>query len=211
MRPSDYLACRQFPCRDVDRTAFVVPAADIDPARITIVMISEAAPVDPADGYDAPGDPLFARTTVAAFREAGAQVTSIPDIQDLGVYLTTAIKCAKTAYAIERDTIDACSFLLQRELALFPNARTALLMGDTAIRSLNRIAIRSGAGRIFPNQPTYRLRRGFHAYRGVRLFPSYLQAGPAYFIETSKRRMIAEDIAAALKHAAEAAPVESLA
>lgn len=34
--------------------------------------------------------------------------------------------------------------------------------------------------------------------RGARVFPSYLQAGPSFFIEKSKRRMIAEDIAAAL-------------
>jgi hypothetical protein len=34
----------------------------------------------------------------------------------------------------------------------------------------------------------------------VRLFPSYLQAGPAFFIETGKQRVIAEDIAAALRY-----------
>ena len=31
-----------------------------------------------------------------------------------------------------------------------------------------------------------------------RAFPSYLQAGPSFFIERSKRQMIAQDIAAAL-------------
>jgi hypothetical protein len=36
-------------------------------------------------------------------------------------------------------------------------------------------------------------------FRGRRAFPSYLQAGPAYSVEKSKRRMSAEDIAAALK------------
>jgi len=30
-------------------------------------------------------------------------------------------------------------------------------------------------------------------------FPSYLQAGPSFFIEKSKRRMIAEDLKAALR------------
>jgi hypothetical protein len=35
-------------------------------------------------------------------------------------------------------------------------------------------------------------------FRGARAFPSYLQAGPSFFIEKSKRQMIAEDIAAAL-------------
>jgi hypothetical protein len=31
------------------------------------------------------------------------------------------------------------------------------------------------------------------------VLPSYLQAGPSFFIEKSKRRMIAEDIAAGLR------------
>jgi hypothetical protein len=33
----------------------------------------------------------------------------------------------------------------------------------------------------------------------MRVFPSYLQAGPSFFIEKSKRRMIAEDISAAMQ------------
>jgi hypothetical protein len=33
------------------------------------------------------------------------------------------------------------------------------------------------------------------------VFPSYLQAGPSFYIEKQKRRMIAEDIAAAMRHA----------
>ena len=35
-------------------------------------------------------------------------------------------------------------------------------------------------------------------FQGKRAFPSYLQAGPSFFIEKSKRKMIAEDIASAL-------------
>ena len=34
---------------------------------------------------------------------------------------------------------------------------------------------------------------------GCKALPSYLQAGPSFFIEKSKRKMIAEDIAAALR------------
>jgi hypothetical protein len=34
----------------------------------------------------------------------------------LGVYLTTAVKCAKTGYGIETTTIQACSCLLEQEL-----------------------------------------------------------------------------------------------
>jgi uracil-DNA glycosylase len=181
-----------------------MPSIDLDPTSISIILVSDSAPVDPRDDYYAPGEPLFAQTTVAAFRDAGADVTSVRDILELGVYLTTAVKCPKTADAIDRNTVDACSFLLQREIALFGRARTMLLMGDTAIRSVNSITARNGVGRIFPNQPTDRLRAGYHELGGIRLFPSYLQAGPAFLIEKSKRRMIAEDIAAALRHASEA-------
>jgi hypothetical protein len=45
---------------------------------------------------------------------------------------------------------------------------------------------------------TYKIRRDEFYFRGKRVFPSCLQAGPSFFIEKSKRRMIAEDISAAL-------------
>jgi hypothetical protein len=57
-----------------------------------------------------------------------------------------------------------------------------------------------------PAGPTYRIRGGDFRFRGCRVFPSYLQAGPAFFIEASKRRMIAEDIAAAMAHASAPVP-----
>ena len=87
------------------------------PDDVTIALISEAAPPDRGDYYYAPGDPLFQQTTVAAFRDAGADVASIQDILDLGVYLTTAVKCGKTGYGIKAGTIKECSYLLERELA----------------------------------------------------------------------------------------------
>jgi DNA-binding transcriptional MerR regulator len=39
--------------------------------------------------------PFFMQTTVQAFNDAGFNVSSMKDILDLGVYVTTAIKCAK--------------------------------------------------------------------------------------------------------------------
>jgi hypothetical protein len=69
---------------------------------------------DPAAYYYAPGEPLFERTTVQAFRDAGADVGSIADIVRLGVYLTTAVKCGKTGYGIASGTIKECSLLLER-------------------------------------------------------------------------------------------------
>jgi hypothetical protein len=53
-----------------------------------------------------------------------------------------------------------------------------------------------------PAGATYRIRGGDFRFRGARVFPSYLQAGPAFYIEKSRRRMIADDIAAAMQHAA---------
>ncbi len=72
-------------------------------------------------------------------------------------------------------------------------------MGDVAIQALNAIARRQGAPRAIPAGSTYKIRGGIFTFRGARAFPSYLQAGPSFFIEKSKRRMIAEDIAAALQ------------
>ena len=72
------------------------------------------------------------------------------------------------------------------------------LMGDVAIRAVNDIARRAGGKRVIPAGATYKIRGQEYFFKGIRTFPSYLQAGPSFFIEKSKRRMIAEDIAAAL-------------
>lgn len=198
MRPSDHAVCDGFSCGDVDRRLHSVPAIDVTASRISLVVVSEVAAPRATDGYYETDDALFARTTLQAFRDAGASAASIADLLKRGVYLTTAVKCAKTAYAIQTSTVNACSQLLERELALFPNVRAILLMGDVAIKALCAIARRAGEARPIPAGSTYKLRGPEYTWRGVRVFPSYLQAGPSFFIEASKRRMIAEDIAAAL-------------
>ncbi len=164
-----------------------------------MIMISEAAPGSPGDYYYARGNPLFEQTTVQAFNDAGVKAVSIRGLVDRGVYFTTAVKCGKTGYGIASDTVKSCSLLLEQELALFPNVKVLMLMGDVAIKSLNCIAQRAGEKRVIPAGSTYKLRRQEHSWRGKRVFPSYLQAGPSFFIEQSKRRMIAEDIATAMK------------
>ncbi|NMC43318.1 MAG: uracil-DNA glycosylase [candidate division Zixibacteria bacterium] len=162
------------------------------------MLISEAAPADGEDYYYAKGKPLFAETTVQAFQDAGAAVKTIRDILKMGVYVTTAVKCGKTGYGITAGTIRECSSLLEREIGLFSNLKAFLLMGDVAISGLNEIGRRQGLGRVIPAGSTYKIRTRVFSYRGARVFPSYLQAGPSYYIEKSKRKMIAEDIAAAL-------------
>jgi uracil-DNA glycosylase len=199
MRVSDCVRCETFPCADVRRECYIVPDVEVRPDDIQIVLISEAAPADRDDYYYAAGDPLFQQTTVQAFNDAGADVTSIQDILDLGVYLTTAVKCGKIGYGLKADTIKECSFNLERELVLFPNVKVLLLMGDVAIKAINYIAKRAGEGRVIPAGSTYKIRGQEYFFRENRAFPSYLQAGPSFFIEKSKRQMIAEDIAAALR------------
>lgn len=198
MRVSNFVECATFPCTDTSRLSYLVPGVEIDPAKVSILLISEAAPANPEDYYYAGANALFARTTVLAFQDAGAKVNSIKDILDLGVYLTTAVKCGKTGYGIATPTIQNCSRLLEKEIALFPNVRVFLLMGDVAIKAVNSIAKRTGEPRVIPAGSTYKIRGGEFTFRGARALPSYVQAGPAFFVEKVKRKMIAEDIARAL-------------
>jgi uracil-DNA glycosylase len=198
MRVSEHVRCADFPCADVNHERYIVPGVNVKPRDVSIVMISEAAPADLADYYYARGNPVFEQTTVQAFNDAGAEVKSIKDILGLGVYLTTAVKCGKINYSIQTSTLEECSRLLEQELALFPNVQVWLLMGDVAIKAVNAIARRTGQGRVIPAGSTYKIRGQPYHFQGRRVFPSYLQAGPSFFIEKSKRKMIAQDIAAAL-------------
>ncbi len=198
MKSSDRIVCEDFPCQDTRRASYAIPGIEIDPERISIMLISEAAPENPADNYYAGAEALFARTTLLAFQDAGAKVKSMQDVLDMGIYLTTAVKCGKTGYGLATDTICNCSYLLEREITLFPNVKAWLLMGDVAIKAVNMIARRNGEPRVIPAGSTYKIRGGEFHFLGGRAFPSYLQAGPAFFIEKVKRQVIAEDIRRAL-------------
>ncbi|MFH2102769.1 MAG: uracil-DNA glycosylase family protein [Chloroflexota bacterium] len=191
--------CVDFPCLDIRRESYLVPNIDIDPAKVSILLISEAAPQNPADTYYAGPEALFAQTTLLAFQDAGAQVQSIRDILDLGIYLTTAVKCGKTGYGIATATVQHCSHLLEKEIALFPDVKVYLLMGDVAIKAVNTIAKRNGELRVIPAGSTYKIRGGEFTFGAARALPSYVQAGPAFFVEKSKRKMITEDLKQALQ------------
>jgi uracil-DNA glycosylase len=194
MKPADIVKCANFPCTDIASNNYLIPAIHIHRDAISIILISEASPANLADAYYAGENSLFARTTVMAFQDTGLQVESIKDILARGVYMTTAIKCGKNGYGISTQTIQNCSHLLEKELDLFPNVKVYLLMGDVAIKSMNIIARRNGEPRVIPAGSTYKIRAGEFHFRGKRVFPSYVQAGSAFFVEKSKRRMIAEDI-----------------
>ena len=195
---SENINCIGFPCSDIDTKCYVIPDIEINPDRISLVMISECAPEKLNDYFYSNSDSLFEKTTVQAFVDAGANVSSIQDIVDLGIYLTTAVKCRKTEYVIKSSTIKECSLILEKEISCFPNIKAFLLMGDAAIKSINYIAKRAGEKRVIPSGSTYKIRDREYSFKGRRAFPSYLQAGPSFYIEKSKRRMIAEDISEAL-------------
>jgi uracil-DNA glycosylase len=192
------IQCIDFPCTDVKHGNFSVPQISIDPQKITIFLVSEAAPSNLTDAYYQGDDALFAKTTIRAFQDAGALVNNMQDVLDLGVYCTSAIKCGKTGYGILSESIKNCSLLLEKEIALFPNLKVFLLMGDVAIRGVNEIAKRNNQPRVIPAGSTYKLRGQNYYFQGKPAFPSYTQAGPSFFIEKSKRKMIAEDIGKAL-------------
>jgi len=199
MRITDYVQCIDFPCVDARHESYLVPDLDIAPESIKLILISETAATNLMDNYYFSSDAFFARTTVQAFNEAGAKVSNTLDLLRMGIYLTTAVKCGKNEYAVTTSTIVNCSSLLEREIGLFPNVMAYLLMGDVAIKALNTVAKHQGEPRVIPAGSTYKIRAGEFTYRGKRVFPSYLQAGPSYGIEKSKQRMIAQDIARAME------------
>ncbi len=115
--------------------------------------------------------------SVRVIRVQKVLVTAIPnepDILALGVYLTTAVKCGKTGYGLATQTIQNCSRLLEKEIALFPNVKVYLLIGDVAIKAVNMIAKRNGEPRVIPAGSTYKIRGGEFTFRGARAFPSYV-------------------------------------
>lgn len=199
MKITDKIKCADLPCTDTDRNSYIIPPVDIDVEKISILMITEAPPNDMADYFYSAGSPFYLQTTLQAFKDAGADVASMRDILDLGVYITTAIKCGKTGYAVSPDTMKNCSVLLEQEVSLFHNVKVFMLMGDVAIKMMNNIWKRQTGKKVIPAGSTYKIRKQAYYSGDKRVFPSYTPAGKNFLIEKSKRRMVAEDIQQALK------------
>jgi uracil-DNA glycosylase len=199
MKITDKVKCTAFPCSDVDKNSYILPSAEIDAAKIKVIMITEAPPNNKADYFYAAGNTFYLQTTLQAFKDAGAKVNSVQDILDLGVYITTAIKCGKTQYAVSPATMENCSQLLEREISLFPNIKVYLLGGDVAIKMMNSIWKKNTGKKVIPAGSTYKIRGQAYYHGNIRVMPSYTPAGKNFLIEKSKRRMVAEDIREALK------------
>ncbi len=200
VNPNKCMNCVDFPCLDVNKGCYLVPNIELDPNKIKVFMISEAPPLERRDYFYAEGASFYMRTTAQAFKDAGFEVADMDDVLSLGVYISTAIKCGKTGYSIVAKTMENCSSLLEAEMDLLPHLRAVLLMGDTAIKTMNYIAKRNVGKRVVPSGSTYKIRKDEYYYNEMRVFPTYLQTGKSYLIEKSKRKMIAEDIDTALKY-----------
>jgi uracil-DNA glycosylase len=199
MKVSNYITCKGFPCTDIITDRYTIPTIEINPSAITILMISEAPSPDPNDYFYAPGNPFYLETTSHAFKQAGSSISSLNDILERGIFITTAVKCGKITYSLSAKTIKNCSELLEEEINLFPQLKVLLLMGDVAIKALNYIAKRQTGEKVIPSGSIYKIRKNEYFYKGMRVFPSYLQTGKSFLIEKSKQKMIAEDIQTALK------------
>lgn len=198
MNIQEHISCTNFQCLDVQHDGYIKPGLNLDPQQVSMLMISESAPQDSRDYYYAGGEAVYEKTTLQAFRDAGVEIDAFDQLTGMGIYLTSAVKCAKTGLGIKAGTIKECSMILEKEIGLFPNIQVIMLMGDTAIKAINYIAKRAGEDRVIPAGSTYKIRSAEYYFRHIRLFPSYLQVGPSFGIEKSKRRMIAEDIKAAM-------------
>jgi uracil-DNA glycosylase len=162
-------------------------------------MISAAPPIDAEGDVARRGEPFERAETVAAFRSAGFDVQTTDDIRNLGVYVTTAVKCPKLGFGVKQETVDACSHILEAEIGMFPNVKSILLMGNTAIRAINAIAARRLGAPVIPSGSAYKVKGHEYAFGEISLFPSYPASGRNLSVEGNQQDVIAVDIRNAIE------------
>ena len=172
-----------------------LPDCKLEPGNIRVIMISEVPPKNPDDGfYSTAPDPDYMKSTLGLFSAGGVQVGCIRDILDMGIYITTAVKSPKTGHTVDADVLKAHLPILEAELALFPNLKVIMLMGDVAKKAVNMIAKAKTKKNIIPSQPTGRIHGNEYYWDGIRVFPSYIMTGKNLLIEKFKCDTIADDI-----------------
>ena len=172
---------------------------DISPSAIKAIMINEVVPSDPLQDFYGLPDADYLKTTIPLLQGAGAAVSSIQDILQIGIYITNAVKTPKTEYAIDKSSIESSLPYLEAELSLFPNTKVIMLMGDVAKKAFNMITKKSTKKNAVPAVSTYKLRNSEIYYKGIRIMPSYIMTGGNILIEKSKVAMATEDIAIMLE------------
>lgn len=171
---------------------------DVDPLTIKAIMINEVVPSDPLQDFYGILEADYLKTTIPLFQGAGAEVSSMQDILQIGIYITNAVKTPKTEYTIDKSSIENSLPYLEAELSLFPHIKVIMLMGDVAKKAFNMIAKKATGKNAVPAVSTYKLRNSEIFYKGIRVMPSYIMTGGNILIEKSKVTMATEDIAAML-------------
>lgn len=167
---------------------------NIEPETIQTIMINEVVPSCPEEDFYGKQDSAYMSTTIPLFRKAGIEVNSIQDILDHGIYITNAVKAPKTEYAVSKESIEDSLPYLEKELALFPNAKVIMLMGDVAKKAFNMICKKATKKNAVPSISTYKLRNTEIFYNGIRIMSSYIMTGQNILIEKSKFEMASKDI-----------------
>lgn len=167
---------------------------NIEPETIWTIMINEVVPSCPEEDFYGKQDSAYMSTTIPLFRKAGIEVNSIQDILDHGIYITNAVKTPKSEYAVSKESIEDSLPYLEKELALFPNVKVIMLMGDVAKKAFNMICKKATKKNAVPSISTYKLRNTEIFYNGIRIMPSYIMTGQNILIEKSKFEMASKDI-----------------
>lgn len=167
---------------------------NIEPETIRAIMINEVVPSCPEEDFYGKQDSAYMSTTIPLFRKAGIEVNSVQDILDHGIYITNAVKTPKSEYAVSKESIEDSLPYLEKELALFPNVKVIMLMGDVAKKAFNMISKKATKKNAVPSISTYKLRNTEIFYNGIRIMSSYIMTGQNILIEKSKFEMASKDI-----------------
>lgn len=95
MIPKSCINCQEFLCNGINKESYIIPEKEIDPGKIKIIMIAESPPLELKDFFYSEDEPFYMSTTIQVFKDADIEVSNIDDILNKGLYITTAIKCAK--------------------------------------------------------------------------------------------------------------------
>ncbi len=167
---------------------------NIEPETIQAIMINEVVPSCPEDDFYGKPDSAYMSTTIPMFRKAGIEIGSVQDILNNGIYITNAVKTPKSEYAVSKESIEDSLPYLEKELALFPNVKVIMLMGDVAKKAFNMICKKATKKNAVPSISTYKLRNTEIFYNGIRIMSSYIMTGQNILIEKSKFEMASKDI-----------------
>ena len=167
---------------------------EVNPEIIQAIMINEVVPSCPEEDFYGKPDSAYMSTTIPMFRKAGIEIGSVQDILNNGIYITNAVKTPKTEYAVSKESIEDSLPYLEKELALFPNVKVIMLMGDVAKKAFNMICKKATKKNAVPSISTYKLRNTEIFYNGIRIMPSYIMTGKNILIEKSKFEMASKDI-----------------